>query len=664
MELIEKNEDLYDVKISFLGKIKTISCKLYMTFKELIELFLKKNLKDKYNLDKLTLTINGEVCFLEKNLETHKDEILNNDIFILNYNKGVQEEENKEQNDFPLIIGGGGNEFDSENTVTELELKFPVFKGIKRCRDITKDIEQICKVSKPINLYDEDKFFDMEINIKFFKIDKNHFKKNYAFYLSGLLKLCLLKEIALKYDINNCENIPDYLLNILKILRRGKISYNDIKQDILKVLKKIKGSNIINFSRYVNDLITQIDIYKYLIPRLDSKTKNEIIYINNCLGQYIEYNKIFEEEFERAKRNSVFEYSIISLTIIEREDINEFESNRKKCKNRVDRILFHGTSHHSISKILTDLFKRANNTQHGKGVYFTEDLDSCWIYGSENYNKNPGNNKRNLNIPKVGECFSLIASGIYYNKKGFKRVYNDDYTPKTNEINFAYAGMNELETILDKEPEKTKFYGTEYVINDLNQICPFMSLKLKRDEYCVIWRDNNFSNKPIYGNEYDVIFKKFLKERIKYINQMGNFNIYPCESSEEALKLIKRKKYNKIILISNVGKDLGGKEFINMARNVIGNDVISLFLAYDIDHLEWIKNYKNALFSNEPEFYEKYLNCFYDKNLKECKQSIIKLKENMEKHYGVKFNFDDKFLDYPYYNDKKIKKFKDLVFDN
>ena len=664
MELIEKNEDLYDVKISFLGKIKTISCKLYMTFKELIELFLKKNLKDKYNLDKLTLTINGEVCFLEKNLETHKDEILNNDIFILNYNKGVQEEENKEQNDFPLIIGGGENEFDSENTVTELEFKFPVFKGIKRCRDITEDIEQICKVSKPINLYDEDKFFDMEINIKFFKIDKNHFEKNYGYYLSGLLKLCLLKEIALNYDINKCENIPDYLLNIMKILRRGKISYNDIKQDILKVLKKIKGSNIINFSRYVNDLITQIDIYKYLIPRLDSKTKNEIIYINNCLGQYIEYNKIFEEEFERAKRNSVFEYSIISLTIIEREDINEFESNRKKCKNRVDRILFHGTSHHSISKILTDLFKRANNTQHGKGVYFTEDLDSCWIYGSENYNKNPGNNKRNLNIPKVGECFSLIASGIYYNKKGFKRVYNDDYTPKTNEINFAYAGMNELETILDKEPEKTKFYGTEYVINDLNQICPFMSLKLKRDEYCVIWRDNNFSNKPIYGNEYDVIFKKFLKERIKYINQMGNFNIYPCDSSEEALKLIKRKKYNKIILISNVGKDLGGKEFINMARNVIGNDVISLFLAYDIDHLEWIKNYKNALFSNEPEFYEKYLNCFYDKNLKECKQSIIKLKENMEKHYGVKFNFDDKFLDYPYYNDKKIKKFKDLIFDN
>ena len=146
---------------------------------------------------------------------------------------------------------------------------------------------------------------------------------------------------------------------------------------------------------------------------------------------------------------------------------------------------------------------------------------------------------------------------------------------------------------------------------DLNQICPFMSLKLKRDEYCVIWRDNNFSNKPIYGNEYDVIFKKFLKERIKYINQMANFNIYPCESSEEALKLIKRKKYNKIILISNVGKDLGGKKFINMARKVIGNDVISLFLAYDIDHLKWIKNFKNALFSNETGFYEKYLDyCF------------------------------------------------------
>ena len=328
----------------------------------------------------------------------------------------------------------------------------------------------------------------------------------------------------------------------------------------------------------------------------------------------------------------------------------------------MDRVLFHGTSYDSISSILTDLFRKSSCAQHGKGVYFTEDIDSCWIYGSEKKNKNIFNNNRNLNIPKVGDYFSFIASAIYYDKKGFKRVYDNKYNPKKNEVNFSYAEMKRLETILDEVPDKTKLYGTEFAINNLDQICPFMSLKLKRDEYCVIWRDNNFSSKPVYGNKFDKIFKKFLKERMEYINLMAKFNIYTCETSEEALKLIERKKYNKIILISNIGTDLGGKKFIINARKIIGNEVIALFLAYNTDHLEWVKNFKNAIFSNEPEFYEKYLDCFFDKNEDECKKALRNLIEKMEAHYNVTFNFDDKYLEFPYYKNKKIKKLCDLTF--
>lgn len=91
---------------------------------------------------------------------------------------------------------------------------------------------------------------------------------------------------------------------------------------------------------------------------------------------------------------------------------------------------------------------------------------------------------------------------------------------------------------------------------------------------------------------------------MEYIHQIGKYNIYPCQAFQEALNLIKKKKYNKIILISNVGTDLGGKHFINEARKIIGNDVISLFLAYNKSHLDWIKNYPNEIFSNEPIFYE------------------------------------------------------------
>ena len=60
---------------------------------------------------------------------------------------------------------------------------------------------------------------------------------------------------------------------------------------------------------------------------------------------------------------------------------------------------------------------------------------------------------------------------------------------KKNEINFAYADAK-LDTL--KNLDKTKFYGTEYVIQEFTQICPFISAKLIRNEYCVIWRDNNF----------------------------------------------------------------------------------------------------------------------------------------------------------------------------
>ena len=49
---------------------------------------------------------------------------------------------------------------------------------------------------------------------------------------------------------------------------------------------------------------------------------------------------------------------------------------------------------------------------------------------------------------------------------------------------------------------------------------------------------------------------------MKYFQERIKFNIYPCETSEEAIKLIKRKKYNKIILISNAEKNLSGKKFV------------------------------------------------------------------------------------------------------
>jgi hypothetical protein len=438
----------------------------------------------------------------------------------------------------------------------------------------------------------------------------------------------------------------------MRLLKNGYIESPDMKKNIQNILEKMRGINIINFSRFADEIINANEL-KNIMNLLGKNDFIEIKNTENRLSLYNKYIKLFDTEFEKAKKESIFEFSIISLVVMEREDFEIFERERNKCPNRVEKILYHGTSIEPISCILTGYFRKSTERcyQHGKGVYFTDFLDYCWFYGGEESNR--ANKNR---IPKKGETFTLIACSIYYDQNGFRKVKDYKYTPKKNEINFAYAGcqFETLETI-----DNTKFVGTEYVIWELDQICPFLGAKLKRNEFCVIWRDNNFSSKPIYNNEFDERFKNFLKERIKYIQQMANFNIYTFDNSEEALNLIKRKKYNKIILISNVGSDYGGRTFVTNARKIIGNDVIALFLAYKESHLEWITQYKNALFSNSSKFYEDYLECF-NSNEYCIKENILEHKEKLEKYYDVKFNFDDQFLYFPLY--KESGKYSDLTF--
>ena len=500
--------------------------------------------------------------------------------------------------------------------------------------------------------------YNIKINIKFIKIPQKIIYNNENPEILGLLKLCLLKEISQKISKNNLKKLPELIKCIIQILSNGYVKDNpdNLKKNIVDVLKKMEGSNIINFSNYVEEIIDSYQLNK-ILNLLSYADLKEMKDIKNRLSRYNNSIKLFNKEFEKSKKESIFEFSIISLVVIEREDFETFERERKRCPHRVERILYHGTSIEPTSNILTGLYRKSmdrGNSINGKGVYFTDLLDYAWYYGGE-----AGNRTNFYIIPKINDIFTVIVNSIYYDRNGFKQIKDISRNPGKNQINFAYAGERTERLV---HPDKSKFLATEYVINDLDQICPFMSAKFKRVEYCVIWRDNNFSSNPVYNNEFDQIFKSFLKERMKYINQNAKYNIYPCETSEEALELVKRKKYNKIILISNVGKDKGGKKFIEKARQIIGSDVIALFLAYNISHLDWIKNFKNSLFSNDPKFYEEYLQCFFEEGKSKyyIKYNLNGLIKKMEKHYGVKFNFDDAYLNYP--NFKRFGKYSELNF--
>ena len=450
------------------------------------------------------------------------------------------------------------------------------------------------------------------------------------------------------------NKIPEIIYYILKILKNSYVVFND-RNEAGKVIKKVigneKGSNVINFSNFVEEQVNQ-GWLQQLINYVPQNCLSEINNIKLCLGKYESYMEFFEKELKKSLKKSIFEFSPVSLVVIDREDFDTFEREKAKCPNLCLQILYHGTQEEPISCILTGMFKRSEESgyQHGKGVYFTDSLDYCYFYGGSddnkcNVNKIPTNRYNMNRIPPVGDIFTAICSLVYYSKNGFLKV--KDYTtrikPGKNEVNFAYAAASS-KTI--HNPDFRRFVGTEYVIYEYEQICPLISIRFKREEFCVIWRDNNFSEKAIYGGEFDEKFKKFLKDRIKYIEQLSKYNVYTFEDTNEALKYVNRKKYNKIILISNVGTDLGGKKFVEAARQIIQNDVIVLFNAYNTQHLNWIKTYKNALFSNEPTFYEEYLNSFNDIN--KMRGLIAKL----ENHYKVKFNFDKNFFTFPLYRDK------------
>ena len=67
--------------------------------------------------------------------------------------------------------------------------------------------------------------------------------------------------------------------------------------------------------------------------------------------------------------------------------------------------------------------------------------------------------------------------------------------------------------------------------------------------------------------------------------------IYYFSETNEALSFIKRKKYNKIILITNGANN--GIGFINEARKIIGSNTISLITCYVVKkYMDIVKSMK------------------------------------------------------------------------
>ena len=378
-----------------------------------------------------------------------------------------------------------------------------------------------------------------------------------------------------------------------------------------------------------------------------------------------ELNEKFVKELEKDFRDSIFEFRRTGTVVINKEEFTKgYEFNKLNCKNCTTKFVYHGTIIDYSSSILTDNFRVGKDCWYGLGIYFTDQLEYARYYW---------NGWKYINeIPKMNESFSLIASEIFYDKTKFKQIYDynyaiilkdfpkeeqifgeyKNYTVEKNGVHFVEVeGKNTQVITQNKKILSIKnkniigltpkifnklFKCREYVITHKEQILPTYGLTFQRTDYCIIWRDNHFPEGNVYSKE--------LEEYRKFAKEMQNYNLYPAHSTLEALKLVWKKKYNKIILISNCGDKIideyEGKIFADKARKILGFNAFILFFGSWEGHLNWIKNYPNCLFTNIPDFYKKYILNYNEKGLNELKSNIEEFIHMIYKNYSD-FKFQD-----------------------
>ena len=485
--------------------------------------------------------------------------------------------------------------------------------------------------------------------------------------LTGIMRLILLRYIS--NFINDINLIyKQEIKEIISELKNGMKFEEDPQKDIQSNLMETTGCDILSYAKYGSSVISDEDIDN-LLNLVGKNMKNEIIKYWSILTKYEEFNKDFEEELFKAIENSYFDYSLIGLSIYQQSNREKYLDSMNKCENTVKKYLFHGTQIGPISKIITTGFLYTRKPFYGMGIYFTDMLDYVSFYcGGDNfYNRRDNFGK----VLPVNSTFSCVGTEVYYNSRFLKNIYDfslsieelDDFPSyeeiekyykdkmvKKDGVHFARVEPNQGQVRnqqdIIKDKREGKFIGTEYVITEKDQMLPLYGLTFKRNEYFVLWRDPNFEG------END--FSDYLKERKLFIYKYAKMNAYFESSTEKALEIIKRKKLNKIIIISSIGLDLSGKKFVEIAREILGFEVMVLFFSNNQSHFSWLQNFPNALYTNDASFYKDYI-------LNYNEQGLFDLKKKIENYYGINLKFTDNFLKFPKFINEK--EYDDIIFE-
>ena len=151
--------------------------------------------------------------------------------------------------------------------------------------------------------------------------------------------------------------------------------------------------------------------------------------------------------------------------------------------------------------------------------------------------------------------------------------------------------------------------------------------------------------------------QNFHKSIKKYIYRELNSKIYYVENDQEAFKLVNRKKYNKVILITNGNNN--GINIIIKAREILESNSIAAVSCYDVNaYINSVQNLENVLILNGEDFHKKFFKCI------KMNDEILyrQLKDEINSEYS--FNLNDcteNLFNYPKF--KIGGSFRELTFN-
>ena len=345
--------------------------------------------------------------------------------------------------------------------------------------------------------------------------------------------------------------------------------------DLKKVNKALNKPSI-------NQLQSAVEFNQKEIKEIQKKIVEKIQKNNNNQNwKFVFSHADLYKELERQIRediyNNPYELIIIGQTLITSKYFEEY--GKIKCKlaeEALERFLYHGTLLINHSKIAHNHFympgqdkevKLRDGGYYGQGIYATDNIFYASMYA---------NGCSLLNINE--KTYVICCRSIYNKNKVHKLTDLSMYGQKIDEdiknnhgINQALVGnKNDYKPINENDIDQNEVWANEFVFPDKYQFIPCCSFTVMRKDYYILWKDENLDNNE--NSEY-----------MKDLSKNMEVNVYGKKSVEEAVDIIRKKKYAAVKLITNAGGDQKtGRDLILQAREIIGSNFICLVFAGDV----------------------------------------------------------------------------------